>query len=162
MPDRTDTLERFREAQQAPRAGFDDALREIRAGGKRTHWIWYVFPQISGLGRSGMSALYAIRDPEEAEAYLRDPVLGSRLVTIVEAVRTGLRAGTSLEGLMGSEIDAMKVVSSMTLFGEIARRLPPGSIPTADTIVTLAEEILAIASREGLPECRITRDRLGR
>ena len=114
-------LERFRTAQDAPGSGFDEALQEIRAGAKTGHWIWYVFPQLSGLGASAMSQAYAIADAAEAEAYLRDPTLRARLLTITAAVAEQLTSrGRSLRTLMGSEIDARKLVSSLTLFEHVA------------------------------------------
>ena len=68
-----DSLERFRKAQ---RNSYKTALQEIRAGRKQSHWMWYIFPQIAGLGRSETAQYYAIRDRREAEEYLKDPVLG--------------------------------------------------------------------------------------
>jgi uncharacterized protein (DUF1810 family) len=76
-----DKLDRFRQAQDAPDAGYAGALRELRAGEKTSHWIWYVFPQLAGLGRSSTAVYYGLAGVEEAAAYLRDPVLGERLVT---------------------------------------------------------------------------------
>src|SRR6266513_6158530 len=105
-------LERFHEAQAGRWAGYDPALTEIRAGGKRSHWIWYIFPQIEGLGRSSMARDYAIRDLDEACAYLRDPILRARYEEIVAAVSEQLVRGIRLEDLMGSRIDALKLVSS--------------------------------------------------
>src|SRR5690606_17445562 len=75
-------LDRFHSAQDSPDAGFDAALRELQAGRKRGHWIWYILPQLAGLGMSGMSQRYAIRDAQEAVAYLQDPVLRDRLLAI--------------------------------------------------------------------------------
>jgi uncharacterized protein (DUF1810 family) len=107
-------LERFRQAQEGM---YQQALDEIRNGQKRTHWIWFIFPQIHGLGRSGMSRLYAISCAEEARAYLDDPILGMRLR---EVSRELLRhAGTRIEVIMGGGLDAMKLWSSMTLFDAV-------------------------------------------
>src|ERR1017187_1422137 len=103
-------LERFRIAQDQSGSGFEAALAEIHDGGKRGHWIWYIFPQLTGLGMSSMSRTYAIRDVVEAKAYLRDEVLGSRLVTITTTVAEQVSWRTSLEVLMGSSIDAQKLV----------------------------------------------------
>ena len=103
-------LERFVGAQQSVYAG---VVAELRSGRKTGHWIWYVFPQIAGLGRSEMSRRFAIDSLEEAQAYLAHPVLGPRLrecAGIVAATR-----GRSVEQIFGS-LDAMKVRSSMTLF----------------------------------------------
>ncbi|MGE5835869.1 MAG: DUF1810 family protein, partial [Acidobacteriota bacterium] len=79
-------LERFKSAQAAAHSGFDTALAEIRAGGKRGHWIWYIFPQLAGLGGSPMSAHFAIAGEAEAMEYLRDRDLRARLLTITTAV----------------------------------------------------------------------------
>src|SRR5262245_10139509 len=118
------SLERFKEAQDQHVTGFDSALSEIRAGGKRSHWIWYVFPQLAGLGRSALSQKYGLDGIAEAEDYLRDPVLRSRLLAIATAVREKLgQRGSTLERLMGSTIDVAKLVSSMTLFRAVAERL---------------------------------------
>ncbi len=111
-------LERFVEAQNAD-AAFESALAEIRAGRKTSHWIWFVFPQLAGLGTSPTSRFYALDGRGEAERYLRHPVLGPRLLAITTAVVEHLRAGRHLEALMGSRIDAAKTVSSMTLFAEV-------------------------------------------
>jgi uncharacterized protein (DUF1810 family) len=104
-------LERFVAAQD--RAGtFTAAAGELRAGRKRSHWMWFVFPQIAGLGQSPMSETYAISSLDEARAYLAHPVLGPRLVECAGIV-------ADLEGRTAQEIfggiDAMKLRSSMTL-----------------------------------------------
>jgi uncharacterized protein (DUF1810 family) len=156
------SLERFHQAQQNPHAGYEAALGEIRAGGKRGHWIWYVFPQLAGLGTSAMSQAYAIRDVAEAEAYLRDEILGPRLVAITAAVRDALAAGAPIARVMGSAIDAQKLVSSMTLFAGVAGRLPRGTTPSADLLLPMAAEILVAASREGHPPCAFTERSLAR
>jgi uncharacterized protein (DUF1810 family) len=69
-------LDRFREVQDAPHVGFAVALRELKAGRKKSHWIWYVFPQLAGLGQSSTAVYYGLAGAEEAAAYLRDRVLG--------------------------------------------------------------------------------------
>ena len=91
----------------------DAALRELRAGRKTGHWIWYEFPQIAGLGRSSMSVRYAISGLDEARAYLSHPVLGPRLVECCEALL--IHRGRDAAEILGA-IDAVKVRSSMTLF----------------------------------------------
>ena len=103
-------LSRFVKAQEHDYA---QALREIRAGRKRSHWMWYIFPQIQGLGFSSTAQYYAIRDLDEAKAYLAHPVLGPRLKEISEAL-------LALDGLSAHEIfgypDDLKLRSCMTLF----------------------------------------------
>src|SRR5262245_34495163 len=112
-------LDRFVQAQGRD---YDRALAELRAGHKRSHWMWYVFPQVAGLGFSAMSQRFAIRDLDQAKAYLEHPVLGSRLRECAEAV-------LSVEGLSASQIlgspDDLKLRSCATLF---ARASAPGSV----------------------------------
>ena len=103
-------LQRFVDAQGRVYAG---VLDELRAGRKRSHWIWFVFPQISGLGSSSMAARYAISSLDEARAYLRHDVLGPRLRECAQLVNA-LR-GRTIGEIFGSP-DDMKVRSSMTLF----------------------------------------------
>ena len=98
----------------AAQAGvYSAALAELRAGRKRSHWMWFVFPQLRGLGRSATARLYGISSLEEATAYLAHPVLGPRLEAAVAAVEASPAA--SLSGLFGSP-DDLKFRSSMTLF----------------------------------------------
>lgn len=103
-------LARFRDAQQGV---YDTALAELRAGRKRTHWMWFVFPQLRSLGRSPTAKRYGIADADEARAYLADPVLGPRLVEAAAAVLA--HRGTPAEAIMG-QVDALKLRSSATLF----------------------------------------------
>jgi uncharacterized protein (DUF1810 family) len=105
-----DGLERFVKAQQYD---YDTALREIRGGRKRSHWMWYIFPQLKGLGYSSTSQYYGIRDLEEAKAYLQHPVLGPRLVEISEALLT---LDTDDAGAVMGYPDNLKLHSCMTLF----------------------------------------------
>jgi uncharacterized protein (DUF1810 family) len=104
------SLQRFVDAQ-AP--VFERALDELRAGRKHTHWMWFIFPQLRGLGRSAMAQRFGIASLDEARAYLADPTLGERLELCTEAVLA--RGGVSLEALFGSP-DDMKYHSSITLF----------------------------------------------
>ena len=92
---------------------YETALAELRAGAKQSHWMWFVFPQIAGLGRSAMSRRYAIHSVEEAGAYLDHPLLGGRLRTCVAAVLS--RLPVAVEAVFGP-VDAIKLNSSMTLF----------------------------------------------
>jgi uncharacterized protein (DUF1810 family) len=103
-------LERFRQAQAPVIA---DVMAELAAGQKRSHWMWYVFPQIAGLGSSPMAEHYAIVSLDEARAYLADAVLGPRLIAAVEAILG--HSGRSAEAILGS-IDALKFRSCLTLF----------------------------------------------
>jgi uncharacterized protein (DUF1810 family) len=103
-------LARFVEAQEPV---YRRALDEIRRGAKRSHWMWYIFPQIAGLGRSAMARQYAIADAEEARAYLAHPVLGARLVECIEALQD--LSGQDPVAVFGA-VDALKLRSSLTLF----------------------------------------------
>lgn len=103
-------LNRFITAQEH---SYDAALSEIRNGRKRTHWMWYIFPQIDGLGRSSTAQYYAISDLQEAKEYYAHPVLGPRLVEISEALLS--LDGDNATTVMGYP-DDLKLKSSMTLF----------------------------------------------
>ena len=101
---------------------YDSVLQELKAGKKRSHWMWFIFPQVIGLGRSATSMRYAIQSTREALAYLAHPLLGHRLRECAQIL-------LELEGKSAHEIfsspDDMKLRSSMTLFAEIS---PPGSV----------------------------------
>ena len=105
-------LERFKRAQKND---YKVALEEIKKGKKKTHWMWYIFPQLADLGMSEVSKYYGIGDIEEARAYVKDPVLGPRLAEISQAFLS-LRTNDA-EAVLGP-IDALKLQSSMTLFEE--------------------------------------------
>lgn len=112
------SLQRFLDAQARD---YPQALTEIKAGRKRSHWMWYVFPQIQGLGFSSTSQHYAIRDAAEAAAYLKHPVLGLRLVEIAgELLKLGSHDASRIFG----SPDDLKLRSSMTLFAAV-----PGADP---------------------------------
>ncbi|EKS66534.1 MULTISPECIES: DUF1810 domain-containing protein [Caballeronia] len=107
-------LQRFVDAQESV---IDDVRAELSAGHKRTHWMWFVFPQIVGLGHSAMAQHYAISSRDEARAYLAHPVLGARLVELTRIVN-GLQGRTA--GQIFGYPDDMKFHSSMTLFAHTA------------------------------------------
>ena len=111
-------LQRFLDAQKED---FAIALAEIRRGRKQSHWMWYIFPQIAGLGFSSTSKFYAIKDRQEAEAYLRHPILGARLIEI-SAVLLEIEGKTAYQ-IFGSP-DDLKLKSSMTLFGSLENTDP--------------------------------------
>ena len=117
-------LNRFIDAQAAD---YQQALAEIRNGRKRTHWMWYVFPQIQGLGLSEMARFYALKDAREAAAYLAHPVLGPRLLEISTAL-LGLATGNATT-VMGSP-DDLKLRSCMTLFAAL-----PGTPPVFQQVL---------------------------
>ena len=111
-------LERFVTAQESSYAA---ALAELRRGRKTTHWMWFVFPQMRGLGRSDTATFYGIASPDEARAYLRHSLLGRRLAETCDAL---LSAPGSADAILGL-VDAMKLRSSMTLFAAVAEDPAP-------------------------------------
>ena len=145
-------LARFVEAQEHD---YPQALSEIRHGQKRSHWMWYVFPQVSGLGLSPTAKRYAIESVEVARAYLEDPVLGPRYRRLVDAVwHQVVESGVTIRDLFGSPDDA-KLVSSLTLFAGVARQQhSPGS--DLGEFVEKAEEILEAAYAQRLDPCTHT------
>jgi uncharacterized protein (DUF1810 family) len=134
---------------------FERALDEIESGRKQSHWMWYIFPQVSGLGTSGMSRSYAIGSLAEARAFLEHPLLGTRYRQIVDAVWSQVvEGGTTVHGLFGSPDDA-KLVSSLTLFAAAARELEPTQ-PHVAAFITHAGEILQASYSQGLAHCEVT------
>lgn len=119
MSDDPHDLTRFVEAQEA---NHSQALEELRAGRKRSHWMWYVFPQFAGLGDSSMSVRYAIKSEDEARAYLDHSILGPRLIDCAEAVLA--IKDRSAHDIFRSP-DDMKLRSCATLFADVS---PPGSV----------------------------------
>lgn len=113
MTDKYD-LARFKTAQDGGYGSYQQALQEIMDGGKESHWMWYVFPQITGLGRSSTSRFFAIKSLDEAKAYLEDEMLGHRLREITQAVLD--QPTVDARSLMGSGIDTLKLAACMTLF----------------------------------------------
>lgn len=117
-PEAMNRLDRFVEAQETD---YDKALQEIRNGAKRSHWMWYIFPQVRGLGRSAFSTRYGLDDITEANAYLQHPVLGPRLVQISKAVLQ--LNGKTAHDVFGSP-DDLKLRSCMTLFATLEKTDP--------------------------------------
>ena len=107
-------LQRFVDAQTG--GIYEQALAELRAGEKRSHWIWFIFPQHRDLGRSGTADFYGLSGIEEAAAYAAHPILGPRLDACIAAVEGHVGAGKKLEAILGP-LDAMKYRSSMEIFG---------------------------------------------
>lgn len=121
-------LERFVTAQSGV---YESALRELRAGAKRGHWMWFVFPQLDGLGSSATSRRYAIQSLDEAAAYLAHPVLGPRLIECCEAfLLVGGIQGLSARAILGTP-DDLKLRSCATLFSRV-----PGSPPVFARIIS--------------------------
>ncbi len=117
-------LQRFIDAQEND---YDIALAEIEHGRKRSHWMWYIFPQVQGLGYSETSRFYAIKNIDEAEEYLKHPILGERLIRICNALIKN--PGNDANKIFGSP-DNMKLKSSMTLFAEL-----PGTHPVFQSVL---------------------------
>jgi uncharacterized protein (DUF1810 family) len=109
------TLQRFIDAQEEPMIGW--VLDELKAGRKKTHWMWFIFPQAYGLGESNNAKLYGIRSLEEAKEYWAHPILGERLR---QCIKLALESNETALDLFGKEIDAMKFQSCLTLFSKIA------------------------------------------
>jgi uncharacterized protein (DUF1810 family) len=129
------SLDRFLKAQEKSYAG---ALAELRAGAKRGHWIWWILPQLRGLGTSEYAVFYGIADEAEAVAYLAHPVLGARYRECVAVIHHHLVAkAVAPLTLMGSQVDVLKLRSSLQLFHKVA----PGS----DAVLRdLAQALLAV------------------
>ena len=126
-------LQRFIDAQDG--GTYEQALSELRHGAKRSHWMWFVFPQLAGLGRSETARFYAIADLAEARAYLAHPVLGPRLVESARTL-TGLDRKNAVAVFGG--IDAQKLHSSMALFARAA--------PDEPAFATVLDEYFAGAT----------------
>ena len=118
LPVHSDLVRRYLEVQDAGQpTAFDRALAELRSGRKSSHWIWFILPQLKGLGRSAMAQSYGIQDLAEAKAYLTDPTLRSRLEEVIAVIADQLsQPDQTLEKLMGSDLDAAKTISCFTLF----------------------------------------------
>jgi uncharacterized protein (DUF1810 family) len=112
------TLKRFIEAQETD---YETALAEVKNGRKQSHWMWYIFPQIQGLGFSDTSKFYGLKNIAEANAFLNHPVLGTRLIGICNAL-LGLESNNATQ-ILGSP-DDMKLKSSMTLFASLPETNP--------------------------------------
>jgi uncharacterized protein (DUF1810 family) len=111
-------LRRFQHAQNnGSPSVYESALAELAIGRKTGHWVWFVLPQLAGLGHSEMAQCYGIAGLDEARAYLAAPLLRQRLEAVISVIDEQLnQPGQDLEHLMGSELDAAKTVSSLTLF----------------------------------------------
>ena len=114
----TYALRRFITAQDTGQpSAYERAMAELRSGRKRSHWIWFVLPQLDGLGRSAMAQRYGLNGLEEAKAYLAEPLLRSRLEETIAVIADQLaQPGQTLARLMGGQLDASKTISSLTLF----------------------------------------------
>jgi Uncharacterized conserved protein len=149
------SLSRFLEAQADLGAGYAAALCEIRAAGKRGHWMWYIFPQLTGLGSSANARYCGLANVAEARAYLDHPLLADRLVEISEAVVDRVGTGVDLASLMNSVVDVRKLGSCMTLFAGVA--VGHGKWIQLHRV---ASYIVGAVHSRGIPPCRFTLDAL--
>src|SRR4051812_31247665 len=151
------SLERFKTAQADAVSGFATALRELQAGQKTSHWIWYIFPQLASLGRSSTAQFYGIKDLAEACAYLSDSLLRERLLQLTAIVEQKLTAGVPLVTLLGSAIDCAKLASSLTLFCAAAEALLTKTPdPSLTAFSQSCDRVLEIAGAQGYPRCATT------
>ena len=133
------------------------ALEELTAGRKRSHWIWWVFPQLDGLSHSSVAERYALEDDDSARDFLDDELLRQGLVAVTAVVRQQLEAGRRLVELMGGAVDARKLVSSLTLFAAVCDLdIGPHQQLAVDCAV-----VPRLAAEQGFPPCAYTRDALG-
>lgn len=139
----TQDFQHFIDAQEGV---FETAMNELQAGQKRSHWMWFIFPQLQGLGRSETARRFGIQGLDEARRYLRHPVLGPRLV---QATHAAMQTGTPLPALFGP-VDSQKFVSCMTLFSQAS----VGASVFADTLARLrtsdprTQQMLAAQARQ--------------
>jgi uncharacterized protein (DUF1810 family) len=149
-------LQRFFDAQSnGDPAPLSVAINELEAGKKQTHWIWYVFPQLRGLGLSSHAEFYGIADKEEAIAYLQDPLLAERYRVCLEAIITHLRQGQRLEAILGP-VDALKTISSVTLFRHLLQAEPALTQTGPATFLPLMDDFFELLSRDGNQPCERT------
>ncbi len=161
--DTTDTqewsekVERFNQAHANPTAGFDAAIGQLQAGRKVGHWVWYIFPQLEGLGKSNAAQRFALADEEDAWAYVAHPLLGARLALAFETV---VQYRRTLHELMADPVDARKLVSSLTLFYSVCQiHLHDADkllAARARAITMASHRLLKKAAGEGLPKCAFT------
>ena len=153
------SLQRFHDAQSDSYDGYANALAEMRRGHKSSHWIWYIFPQIEGLGHSSTARHFALHDLDETCAYLRDPLLRAHYEEIAGVVAEQLASGAKLGHLMGSSTDALKLASSVTLFREVAAGLAKDDASFAPLAERCADILRHIAP-QGYAPCAFTLERI--
>jgi len=154
------SLSRFYAAQRDPHAGFSQALRELQSGKKTSHWIWYIFPQVRGLGTSPLSRKYALMDLGEAVSYVRDDYLRTNYLSALSAIRHHLKRGLRLEQIMGSALDAQKFVSSITLFTQAAEATGQSFPEVVTGLRQALLETRLLLRAQGYDECQRTLEHL--
>ena len=138
-------LERFVAAQDSMESGYESAMNELRHGAKVGHWIWFILPQLRSLGRSETARYYGLEDVEEAVAYLRHPTLAPRYAATVAVIHDQLLVHrVDPLKLMGSEVDLLKLRSSLELFVQAA-----AAAPAAPAFVGQSRELLAVIPEAG-------------
>ena len=153
----TSSLSRFIEAQADPHSGYEVALKELQAGRKTSHWIWYIFPQLAELGRSSTAKFYGLSGLKETGDYLRHSVLGSRIEIATAVVREKLEQSITLNELMGSAVDSAKLISSLTLFEAALNRFNENDQPLDyATFSVNVSAVLRITEQQGFPRCAFT------
>src|SRR4051794_800849 len=151
------SLNRFLEAQADADSGFETALKELKAGRKTSHWIWYIFPQLVGLGRSPTAKFYGLAGLDEARNYFLDPVLGPRIQAVTAVVREKLEQGILLNNLMGSAVDSAKLASCLTLFEAVIKTIPKEKQRSGHADFSAdVTSILRMAEQQGYPRCQFT------
>ncbi|KTC80365.1 hypothetical protein Lche_2385 [Legionella cherrii] len=158
------TIHRFIEAQQGQNssASFEQAYNELKAGGKQSHWIWYVFPQLKQLGFSSTAQYFGIVDFNEACAYLQNGELFQNYLKVTQLVEQQLKSKIPVLTLMNGEIDTQKLVSSLTLFRAAASFLLHQGDTSQDfaALVKCCDQILAETSKQGYFPCTRTLEAL--
>ena len=149
--------ERFLKAHANPVAGFDAALGELKAGRKEGHWIWYIFPQLEGLGTSSAAQWFALADVDQAWAFASHVVLGAHLLQAIETVNQ--HPGT-LHDLMVNPVDVRKLVSSLTLFWYVCQDhmhdREVSHATRASELTAACYRVLKKAADQGIPQCAFT------
>jgi len=159
-PGSTVGLDRFLKAQEhGDPATYAVALRELRQGSKDSHWIWYVFPQLQGLGYSGHARYYGLRDLEEARAYLLEPTLCHRYREALSALVSAMAKGRGIISIL-SDVDALKTVSSATLFHQVLRNTDTPLPEALMAISNLMDELFVLIQVDGLQPCLRTQEML--
>ncbi len=149
-------LNRFLNAQdRGDPASLETALSELRLGTKQEHWIWYVFPQLQGLGHSPHAHYYGIHGLSEAADYLRNPLLRERYQLCLSEMLIHLRNGTKLRSILGST-DSLKAISSMTLFQVVLKRSGTQDQRSVPELLLMMEEFFMLISRDGYRPCQAT------
>ncbi|HCH62031.1 MAG TPA: DUF1810 domain-containing protein [Deltaproteobacteria bacterium] len=133
------------------------ALRELSSGQKQSHWMWWVFPQLDGLGNSPLANRYALEDDDESRSFVEDPILRSNLTEVTAAVVRALQAGRSPQALMGNATDVRKLVSALTLFAAVC----DPDAASEQALRSSCERALGLLATHGHPRCAYTLDALG-